>query len=161
MTVNAMHPFFKMNIKLVHRQAVSLRLGAVERCFLGGRRVASAISFLLLCRQCDRRHERGGGITRNNLAAMVEQLAVPVFLVDGAKHPAMSVKIGELRVSCLWIELSKPGEKGGVRPVAARCGLIRVRHVRECEFLGRRILLMLGIHQLAVRFLVPPHKTRV
>ena len=97
----------------------------------GGRGAAGAISFLLLLRQCDRRHERGGGITGNVLATVVEQFAVPVFLEDRAEHPAMPVKVGELRVTRLWIQLRERSRKPRVGPVSAGRSLIRVGHVRD------------------------------
>ena len=147
----------------MHGQAVTLRLGALERGFLDSRCVGSPVSFLLLGRQRDCRHERGGGITRDSLAAMVEQLAVPVFLIDCAEHPAVTVKIGELGVPAATglSSASRARKAGSDQFPALAAAIIRVGHVRECEFFGRRILLHLGIHQLAVGLLIPPHVTGV
>ncbi len=159
--VDAMHSFFEVDIKLVHGQTVAFGLGTRERCSLGGRGVAGSVSFLELGGEGDGRHERRGRITCNGLAAVVEQLAMPVFLVNRPEDPAMAVKIGKLRVPRLGVELGKPRQESGVGPVAARGGLIGVRHVREREFLGGWVFLRLGIHQFAVGFLVPPHVTGV
>ena len=84
---------------------------------------------------------------------------MPVFLEDRAKDPAVAVKVGELRVLRLRVQVGDPFQERRVGPVALRRRLVRVRHHRPGEFLGGRVFLLLGVHQLAVGLFVPPHVT--
>ena len=143
--VDAMHPFFEVDVELVHRQAVALRPA----------RSNAACCAAAALRVRYRSFSSAGNATAAMSAAVesladdprrvVEQVAVPVFLEDGAEHPAMAVKIGELRVSCPWIELGEPREERGVGPVpAAQRSHPGSTSFAECEFLGGRMLLFAG-----------------
>ena len=79
----------------------------------------------------DGRHQRRRRVVRDRLAAVVEQVAVPVLLEDGAEDPAVAVEIGELGVPRLRVQLGDPLQERWVGPVAARRRLVRVRHLRR------------------------------
>ncbi len=82
---------------------------------------------------------------------------MPVFLEDGAEDPAVAMEVGELRVLRLRVQVGDPLQERRVGPVALRRRLVRVRHHRPGEFLRRRVLLPLRVHQLAIGLFVPPH----
>ncbi len=161
MAIDAVHPLLEVDVHLVDGQAVALRFRAVERCALRGRRIPRAIALLQLGGQAHRFHHGGGGGIRNRLSPVVEQVAVPVFLEDRAEDPAVTVEVGKLGMPRLRVQLGDPFQERRVRPVAPRRGLVRVRHHRAGKFLGGRVFLVLGIHELAVGFFVPPHVTSV
>ncbi len=92
------------------------------------------------------------------MALRIEQVALAIALVHRAKHPAVAVEIGELRVLQLLVELRAAGffEERKILPQPARRRALRIRLPRfEALFIGR-IVLLLRIHVLAVGFVVPP-----
>src|SRR6266403_2913770 len=91
----------------------------------------------------------------------IEQVALPIVFENRAEDPAVSVIIGELGVLKLWIQFRDLVEKSFVAPKSARSGGLRIFHCRSEELSIRRIVLFLPIHQLAVRFLVPPGVTEI
>ena len=105
MAIDAVHPFLEVDVEQVHGQAVAIRARTVERGLLGRRGVARAIALLELSRQCDGGHQRRGTFIGDGLAAVIEQVAVPVFLEDRPEDPAVAVEIGELGVSCLRVQV--------------------------------------------------------
>src|ERR1700679_2094540 len=48
-------------------------------------------------------------VWRHHMAFRIQQIALAIALIDRAKHPAMAVKIGELRVLELLVELGAAG----------------------------------------------------
>ena len=116
--VDAVHPLFEVDVELMDGQPVALRLGAVEGRLLFGRGVFGAIPLFQLGRHADRRHQRRGGIVGDRLASVVEQLAVPVFLEDGAEDPAVAMEVGELRVLRLGVQVGDAFQERRVGPVA-------------------------------------------
>ena len=91
----------------------------------------------------------------------IEQVALPIVFENRAEDPAVSVIIGELGVLKLRIQFRDLVEKSFVAPKSARSGGLRIFHCRSDELSIRRIVLFLRIHQLAVRFLVPPGVTEI
>jgi len=67
----------------------------------------------------------------------------------------------ELGVLKLRIQFRDLVEKSFVAPKSARSGGLGIFHCRSDELSIRRIVLFLRIHQLAVRFLVPPGVTEI
>ena len=62
----------------------------------------------------------------------------------------------EPEIPILRIHVGDLFEESRIRPESAGRGLVRIRQLGLGEFLGGRILLMLGIHQLAVGLRIPP-----
>src|SRR5438034_2658595 len=91
----------------------------------------------------------------------IEQVALPIMFENRAEDPAVSVIIGELGVLKLRIQFRDLVEKSFVAPKSARSGGLGIFHCRSEELSIRRIVLFLRIHQLAVRFLVPPGVTEI
>ena len=141
--VDAVHSLFEVDVKLMNGQPVALRRGGpVKRGLLFGRGIFGAIPLLELVRASDRGHQGRRRIVGDRLAAVVEQLAVPVFLEDRPKDPAVAMEVGELRVLRLRVQVGDPRQECRVRPVALRGRLVRVRHHRAGEFLGGRMFLL-------------------
>ena len=161
MAIDAVHPLLKVNVELVHGQAVTLGFGAIECSLLRGRRVPGSIALFQLRRQADRLHQGRGGAIPDGLPAVVQQVSLSILLEHGAKDPTMAVIVGELGVACPRIQIGDFFQKGRVGPVPPRRGLVGVRHHRASELFRRRVLLVLGIHQLPVGLLVPPHVTGI
>ena len=64
----------------------------------------------------------------DDLIVCVEQIALAVPLEHGAEHPAVAVKIGELRFVQLRVEFrtARLCQKFRIGPQAARCGTFRI-----------------------------------
>ncbi len=155
--IDAVHPLLQVDVELVDRDPIAPRLGAIERGLLGRGGIAGAIALLQLGGQPHGRHQRRGRLVGHGLAAVVEQLPVPILLEHGAEDPAVAVEVGELRVPRLRVQLGDPFQKRRVGPVPPRRRLVRIRHHRAGEFLGGGVFLSRRVHQLAVGLLVPPH----
>src|SRR5436189_5597611 len=89
----------------------------------------------------------------------IEQVALPIMFENRAEDPAVSVIIGELGVLKLRIHFRDLVEKSFVAPKSARSGGLGIFRCRSDERSIRRIVLFLRLHQLAVRFLLPPALT--
>src|SRR5437764_10892607 len=87
--------------------------------------------------------------------------ALPIVFENRSQDPAVSVIIGELGVLKLRIQFRDLVEKSFVAPKSARSAGLGIFHCRSDELSIRRIVLFLRIHQLAVRFLVPPGVTEI
>ena len=100
-------------------------------------------------------------VGRDDVFVAVAQIAFAVVLEDGAENPAVPVIIGELRVRQFRIQLRNFFEKIQVAPKPARGGGFGIVADGFDEFLRRRISLLLGIHEFAVRFLIPPRVAEI
>ena len=160
--VDAVHSLLEVDVELMDGQPVALcACGPVKCGQLFGRGIFCAIPLLELVGHPYRGHQGRRRIVGDRLAAVVEQLAMPVFLEDRAKDPAVAMIVSKLRVFRLWVQVGDPLQKRRVRPLALRRRLVRVRHHRAGELLGGRMFLFLGVHQLAVGLFVPPHVASV
>ncbi len=104
----------------------------------------------------NRLRELVGIVRRDDLAVLVEKIAVAVLLEDGAEDPAVAVVIGELRVLQLRIQLGDLLEEIQVAPQSARRGGLGVLQRCTDLLLVARVVLLLRVHELAVGLLVPP-----
>ena len=71
--------------------------------------------------------------------AMIEQVALPVFLEHGAEHPAVAVKIGELGVPGLRVQIGQIRQEFGIGPQPAAGRFVGIRHLRPgrtCSAVG-------------------------
>src|SRR5205807_4284192 len=78
-----------------------------------------------------------------------------------AKNPAVAVIVAELGVFELRIQFRDLVEKSFVAPKSARGRRLRIFNCRSYQLGIGRIALLLRIHELAVRFLVPPGVTEI
>ena len=145
MAVDTVHPFFEMNVHVVHRDAVAAFAAA---SFLIERRVHRPLK--LLCRDFV-----------NGFASIVEQGAFAIFLVNGPEEPAVAVKVGKLRVPELRVQVGAVGQEFRIGPQPTGGGLVGVGQLRLHELLCGRIPLSGRVQQRAVRLLVPPHVAQV
>ena len=164
-TIDAVHAEFEVNVLEMDRRAV-----------LGTRHVDDAAGRVLVLqgRLARRRIVQRLGVhgrAIDYIAVGVEQIAVAVLFVDGAKDPAMPVEIGELRVQQLrvdlLVEIFKEVRPGHVADLVVVVGISigpQSSHRRAfgivladlvLVFAGR-ILLLARIHELAVGLVVPP-----
>ena len=96
-----------------------------------------------------------GIVMRDDIAVLVEQIALAVALQDRAEIPPVSVIIRELRVAEFGIEIVDIAQEIDVRPFAlgGRGFGIAVEHC--ADFRGRRIFLFLRPHVRRVGFVIP------
>ena len=79
----------------------------------------------------------------------------------GTKNPSVPVIVGKLRVFQLRIQLRYALDKFTITPqTPCRC-CFRVHLGRAHKFIFCRIALFFGIHELAIRFLIPPGVTQI
>src|SRR5580700_4585435 len=97
-------------------------------------------------------------IRRYDFIFCVEQIAFSIAFVNSAKNPAMAVKVGELGLFELLVKLFAADilQKLGVGPQAFCRGTFGISDRYFIFLLFRRIPLRFRIHELAVRFVVPP-----
>ena len=103
--IDAVHPFLKMDIHEMHRDAV-LRLAAVGM----QHRVV----------------ELRGGLVFDDAIFVVEQSALAIFLEDRFEDPAVAVEVGELRVLEFRVEVGGLIEEFGIGPVPFGGGLVGI-----------------------------------
>ena len=96
-----------------------------------------------------------GIVMRDDIAVLVEQIALAVALQDRAEIPPVSVIIRELRVAEFGIEIVDIAQEIDVRPFAlgGRGFGIAVEHC--ADFRGRGIFLFLRPHVRRVGFVIP------
>jgi hypothetical protein len=78
-------------------------------------------------------------VGRNDVVAVVEQVALAVALVDGAEIPAVTVIVGELGVLELRIELADLGAELGICPFSAHHCPLGVAIERRAHFITGRV----------------------
>ena len=104
-----------------------------------------------------------GIVRRHNLVSVIQQIPFPIALEHLAKHPAMTVEIGKLRALELAVEPQSAGLiqkfRFGPQPAQARGFGIAVQF--SLFFALRRIMLISGIHSIAIRLVVPPDQTEI
>ena len=127
-TVNAVHPFFKMDVVEMHSLPEAIRIVRRDDCIPG-----------------------------------VEQVPFTISFEDFAKHPAMSVKVCELRALELAVEFRHAAliQKIWLRPKTAQAGRLRIAIQFLLLFSLRRIVLLRRIHLVAVGFVVPPNQAEI
>src|SRR5262249_16962692 len=97
-----------------------------------------------------------GVVMADDRSLGVEQIALAILLVDPAEDPAPAVEVGELGPRELRVEVGHVGEERRIRPQPAQSRRLRIR-LQDFGGLTRgEMLLLLGIHHLAVRLMVPP-----
>ncbi len=99
-----------------------------------------------------------GIVKRNGLPVRIQQVSLAVVFVHRAEHPAVSVKIGELRLRQLSVEFRAASllQKLPIGPQPARRRTLGVLQERPVTLVFARIVLLLWVHLLAVHFVVPP-----
>ncbi len=148
--IDAMHALFHVDVHQVDGHAVAVRRRGLRRSGALAVLLADGLGHL------DRRHQLLGRGRLDRPALAVEHLAVAVLLEDGAEDPAVAVEVGELGVAGLRVQVGHALQEPRVGPQPPGRRLVGVGHLRLHELLGRRVLLLLRIHQLAVGLLVPP-----
>ena len=89
-TIDTVHATFEMDVHQMNRRVGSLL----------------ARLLLLFCRRTNGGFQLGGGRLIDGFATIVKQVALTILLEDCAKHPAVPMKIGELRMARLRIEIA-------------------------------------------------------
>src|SRR4051812_26053963 len=95
-------------------------------------------------------------VMRNLIVLAIEEISRAILFKDRAKDPAVAVVIRELGVFQPGIELRNLFQKVQVAPESARGGRLGILLNAMDEFLVRRIFLLSRVHELAIRFLIPP-----
>ena len=97
-------------------------------------------------------------VGRHHVVFRVQQVALAIALVDGAKHPAVAVEIGELSVLELLVEFRRADlfQKIEILPFPARGCAFRIREPGLVALLIGGIVLLRRIHVLAIGLVVPP-----
>ena len=144
-TINAVHAFFHMDVHHVYWNSIAL-LAMYFFKFVGG---------------CHRGHQVLRRWVFDLGPLMVEQRAGSILFEDRAKDPAVAMEVRKLRVLQVWIEVCDIIKKFGVSPEPSSRRLLRIRHRRLDQLLRSWILLLFGIHALAIGFVVPPHVSKV
>src|SRR6185312_11938331 len=94
----------------------------------------------------------------DDVVVCVEQIAFAVVLVYRAEDPAVAVEVGKLRLVELFVELRRSylTQEAHVAPFAAVGSAFRIAYFSVMQLLLGGIVLLLGIHLLAIDFVVPP-----
>ena len=95
-------------------------------------------------------------------------MSLPVLVIDLAEDPSMAMKIAELGVLKIFIEvwISYISQElvslfcCGI-PQTFRCGTLRVSLTSVVIFLFRGILLLFGIHLVAIHLVVPSRISKI
>ena len=156
--VDALHPPLEMNVLQVHRHA----------CF---RRLARRLRDRLAVLSNKRRHalvrhggrETVGARVLHGMILGVDQISMTVALEDGAKDPAVSVKIGELRVRELRVEFGRARlrQERRITPQAANGAALGVAALHVGAFCRGEMGRNGRIHPASVGFVVPPGEPEV
>lgn len=100
-------------------------------------------------------------IVSDRLIVQRLQRALAVFLENRPEDPSVTMVVGELRVFQLGIQLRHFFQELGVSPVSPEGGGLGVPPETGRLFRLGRILLLLRVHVLPVRLLVPPRVPEV
>ncbi len=103
--VDAMHPFFEVDVEQVNRHVLTERLELAlllvderPRCGVFSIPIAIALKLLHIFRHRHGRLKLPVGGLGDRIVVMVEERAAAIFLEHGAKNPSVTVEVGELRV---------------------------------------------------------------
>ena len=87
----------------------------------------------------------------------IEQHSFAVFLEHGSVDPAVPVKISELGMPQMRVQIGDVGQEFGIAPMAAGRRFIGIEFCGAYVVFRGEMLLLLWIHQFAVGFVIPPH----
>ena len=100
-------------------------------------------------------------VEADRLVLGIEQRAFAVVFEDGAIHPAVAMKVAELRLFQLGIQVGQVAQEIGIGPVPSQRSCFRIPGKRSGRIRRRHSLGLLGIHQVAVGLVVPPHVAQI
>src|SRR5690242_5358401 len=97
------------------------------------------------------------------LTVLVEPVSLAIVVEHRAENPAVSVEIGELRSLQLLVEIcaARLPQEFLIAPKSSRRGRFGVPQIGLIALLFRRTALLLRIHFVAVRFVVPPCQAKI
>ena len=145
MAVGTVHATFHVDVHHVHRQPIPLL----------------AIDFLLRRGRDHGGLQLGVGSFADWCTPPIEQLALPIFFVDGPVDPAVPVEVRELRVLQMRVEFTHVGQEFGIPPQPPHRGFIGIATGAGNVLLGGNLGFMRGVHQLAIGFVIPPHVAQI
>ena len=104
--------------------------------------------------------ELGGIVVGNDVAVLVQEVALAVRLEHRAEHPTVAVVVRELRVLEVLVQIRHVLKERAIAPQSTLCSTFRIAIQTLVVLIIRELLSLLRPHALAIR-LVRPHLVAV